>query len=161
MFWPLDVKIWLIWKAPNAGKDWGQEEKGMTEDEMDGITDSMDMNLSRLLELVMDRETWHIAIHGISKSQTLTTEWLNWTKLSAVLPVIGPVSNTSNLTANIKRRDLWSEFIERRSQSIIFTSGIKHHHLFGLDKSKVSILFHEKYVGFSPCRSFWVMSITL
>ena len=46
----------------------------MTEDEMNGITDSMDMNLSRLLELVMDRETWHIAIHGISKSQTLTTE---------------------------------------------------------------------------------------
>ena len=36
IFWPPDVKSWLIWKIPDAGKDWGQEEKGMTEDEMVG-----------------------------------------------------------------------------------------------------------------------------
>ena len=41
---------------------------------LDGITNSIDMSLGKLRELVMDRETWHIAIHGISKSQTLTTE---------------------------------------------------------------------------------------
>ena len=34
IFWPPDAKSWLIWKDPDAGKDWGQEEKGMTEDEM-------------------------------------------------------------------------------------------------------------------------------
>ena len=42
----------------------------MTEDEMDGITDSMDMGLGELQELVMDREVWRVAIHGVAKSRT-------------------------------------------------------------------------------------------
>ena len=51
ILWPPDSKNWLIWKDPDAGKDWGQEEKGTTENEMvDGITDSMSMSLSKLWE---------------------------------------------------------------------------------------------------------------
>ena len=59
----------------DAGRDRGQEEKGMTEDEMaDGIADSMDMSLSKLQEMVKNREAWHAAVYGIAKSRTQLSE---------------------------------------------------------------------------------------
>ena len=66
IIWPLDAKSWLIGKDPDAGKDWGQMEKGMTEDEMD-------MSLGKFQQLVMDRESWHAAVHRVTKSWT----WLS------------------------------------------------------------------------------------
>ena len=48
ILWPTDAKSWLIWKDPDAGKDWGQEEKGMTEDEMDCKSSLQSKGLSRV-----------------------------------------------------------------------------------------------------------------
>ena len=79
ILWPHDVKGWFIRKVPDTGKDWRQEKKGTTEDEMvgwhhrpDGITD---MSLSRLRESVIDREAWCAAVHGVAKNRTRLSNW--------------------------------------------------------------------------------------
>ena len=66
ILWPLDAKSRLIGKDLDAGKDWGQEEKGQAEGEM--AHDSMAMSLGKLQEIVKDRETWYAAVHGIAES---------------------------------------------------------------------------------------------
>ena len=78
IFWPPDVKNWLIWKDPDAGKDWREEEKGTTEEVR--WHHLLDISLSQ--ELVMDREAWRAVIHGITQSRTRLSDWteLNWTE---------------------------------------------------------------------------------
>ena len=79
ILWPPDEKSWLTGKDPVARKDWGREEKGTTEDEMAGWHHRLDGHrFGWTPELVLDREAWRAAAHGVIKSRTQLS---NWTEL--------------------------------------------------------------------------------
>ena len=82
ILWPPDAKSWLIGKDPDAGKDWGQEEKGMTEDEMVGWHHWLDGHGFGWTPGVGDGQGGLACYGSWGRKESDTTEWLNWTVLN-------------------------------------------------------------------------------
>ena len=86
ILWPPDAKSWRIRKDPDAGKDWGQEEKGMTEDEMAGWHHWLNEHEFGWTPGVGDGQGGLVCCSSWGRKESDTTEWLNWTEPGPALP---------------------------------------------------------------------------
>ena len=141
ILWPPDVKSWLTGKDPGAGKDWGQEEKGETENEMDGWHHQLNRHE---FVIVKDREAWLAAIHSIAKSWTCLSNW----RLTIVIPqcryychLVDTDTSVSSILGNL----IWT-WIFFISKPILLTSGLRC--LPFMDRASRSM---EKYSSIGWC----------
>ena len=101
ILWPPDAKSWLIWKDPDAGKDWEQEEKGMTEDEMAGWHHQLDGRESEWTPGVGDGQRGLACCHSWGRKESAMTERLNWLMVTVILVFLRTSILFSIATASI------------------------------------------------------------
>ena len=142
ILWPPDTKSLFTGKDPDVRKDWRQEEKGATEDEwMDDTTDSMDMSLSRLWEMVKDREAWSATVHGAAHSQIQ----LVTTQQQLMVPLTCIFSPYKNPHFNFKMTCMTYWGIHTPSLNKIFWAKVSDFQTFGTQILRTSRITHSSF----------------